>query len=161
MRDLLFMCSELFICWGRGLHWAQQWSEWGVCRPPPPSHYNTLQQLFTAVACSAVRIITHFALIGLARAERVLSVLEPEFATQAALRMKSSVCLMRYHIKVSSNHSVSLEWSEFLATDPEVPGSIPQRFHIFWEAAGLERGPLSLVRATEELLEGKSNGSDL
>jgi hypothetical protein len=26
---------------------------------------------------------------------------------------------------------------------------------IFWEAAGLERGPLSLVRTTEELLEGK------
>jgi hypothetical protein len=34
-------------------------------------------------------------------------------------------------------------WSEFLATDPEVPSS------------GLERGPLSLVRTTEELLEGK------
>jgi hypothetical protein len=26
---------------------------------------------------------------------------------------------------------------------------------IFWEAAGLERGPLSLVRTTEELHEGK------
>jgi hypothetical protein len=25
----------------------------------------------------------------------------------------------------------------------------------FWEAAGLERGPLSLVRTSEELLEGK------
>jgi hypothetical protein len=31
----------------------------------------------------------------------------------------------------------------------------------FWEAAGLERGPLSLVRTTEELLEGKSRGSGL
>jgi hypothetical protein len=28
------------------------------------------------------------------------------------------------------------------------------RFQIFSEAAGLERGPLSLVRTTEELLEG-------
>jgi hypothetical protein len=28
-------------------------------------------------------------------------------------------------------------------------------FQIFWEAAGLEQGPLSLVRTTEELLEGK------
>jgi hypothetical protein len=30
-----------------------------------------------------------------------------------------------------------------------------RRFQIFWEAAGLERGPLSLVRPTEELLEEK------
>jgi hypothetical protein len=29
------------------------------------------------------------------------------------------------------------------------------RFQFFWEAAGLERGPLNLVRTTEELLEGK------
>jgi hypothetical protein len=36
------------------------------------------------------------------------------------------------------------------------PLSIASRHNaIFWEAAGLERGPLSLVRATEELLEGK------
>jgi hypothetical protein len=54
-----------------------------------------------------------------------------------------------------------VQWSEFLATDPEVPDSIPRRFQIFWEAAGLERGPLSLVMTTEELLEGKSGGSGL
>jgi hypothetical protein len=30
-----------------------------------------------------------------------------------------------------------------------------RRFQIFWEAAGLERCPLSLTRTTEELLEGK------
>jgi hypothetical protein len=30
-----------------------------------------------------------------------------------------------------------------------------RRVQIFWEAAGLERGPLSLVRTIEELLEGK------
>jgi hypothetical protein len=30
-----------------------------------------------------------------------------------------------------------------------------RRFQIFSVAAGLERGPLSLVRTTEELLEGK------
>jgi hypothetical protein len=36
-----------------------------------------------------------------------------------------------------------------------------RRFQIFWEAAGLERGPLSLVRTTEELLERKSSGSSL
>jgi hypothetical protein len=35
------------------------------------------------------------------------------------------------------------------------PGFDSRRFQIFWEAAGLERGPLSLERTTEELLEGK------
>jgi hypothetical protein len=32
---------------------------------------------------------------------------------------------------------------------------------IFWEVVGLERGPLSLVSAIEELLERKSSGSGL
>jgi hypothetical protein len=34
-------------------------------------------------------------------------------------------------------------------------------YHIFWEAAGLERGPLSLGRITEELLTWRSSGSGL
>jgi hypothetical protein len=32
---------------------------------------------------------------------------------------------------------------------------------MFWEVVGLERGPLSLVSTTEELLERKSSGSGL
>jgi hypothetical protein len=36
-----------------------------------------------------------------------------------------------------------------------------RRYHIFWEAVGLERGPLSLVSTTEELLERESSGSGL
>jgi hypothetical protein len=32
---------------------------------------------------------------------------------------------------------------------------------ILWEAVGLERGPLSLVSTTEDLLERKSSGSGL
>jgi hypothetical protein len=35
------------------------------------------------------------------------------------------------------------------------PGFDSRSFHIFWEEAGLERGPLSLMRKTEDLLEGK------
>jgi hypothetical protein len=35
------------------------------------------------------------------------------------------------------------------------PGFDSRRFQNFWEAAGLERGPLSVVRTTEELLVGK------
>jgi hypothetical protein len=36
------------------------------------------------------------------------------------------------------------------------PGFDPQRYQIFWEVVGLERGPLSLVRIIEELLERKA-----
>jgi hypothetical protein len=36
-----------------------------------------------------------------------------------------------------------------------------QRYHIFWEVLGLERGPLSLVSTIEELLERKSSGYGL
>jgi hypothetical protein len=36
-----------------------------------------------------------------------------------------------------------------------------QRYQIFGEVVGLERGPLSLVRIIEELLEWKSSGSSL
>jgi hypothetical protein len=36
-----------------------------------------------------------------------------------------------------------------------------RRYHIFWEVERMERGPLSLVSTTEELLERKSSGSGL
>jgi hypothetical protein len=35
------------------------------------------------------------------------------------------------------------------------PGFDSRRYQIFWEVVGLERGPLSLVSTTEELLERK------
>jgi hypothetical protein len=47
-----------------------------------------------------------------------------------------------------------------LVTDPDV-GFDSRRYQIFLEAVGLERGPLSLVRLTEELLERKSSSSGL
>ena len=34
-------------------------------------------------------------------------------------------------------------------------GFDPRRYQIFWVVVGLERGPLSLVRSIEELLEWK------
>jgi hypothetical protein len=36
-----------------------------------------------------------------------------------------------------------------------------RRYQIFWEVVGLERGPFSLVRIIEELLEWKSSGSEI
>jgi hypothetical protein len=41
------------------------------------------------------------------------------------------------------------------------PGFDSRRYQIFWEVVGIERGPLSLVRITEEPLEWKSSGSGL
>jgi hypothetical protein len=38
-------------------------------------------------------------------------------------------------------------------------GFYSRRYQIFWEVVGLERGPLSLVRIIEELLDWKSSGS--
>jgi hypothetical protein len=49
-----------------------------------------------------------------------------------------------------------VQWSEFLTTDPGVPGSI--RGHYKKKVVGLERGPLSLVSTTEELLDRKVAG---
>jgi hypothetical protein len=41
------------------------------------------------------------------------------------------------------------------------PGFDSRRYQIFWEVVGLERGPLSLVRTTEELLGRNNSGSGL
>jgi hypothetical protein len=46
-----------------------------------------------------------------------------------------------------------VQWSEFLATDPEVRvrfPALPEK-----KVVGLERAPLSLVSTTEELLDRK------
>jgi hypothetical protein len=51
-------------------------------------------------------------------------------------------------------------WSEFLATDPEATGSIPRHYKRK-KIVGLERGPLSLVSTTEELLGRNSRSSGL
>jgi hypothetical protein len=41
------------------------------------------------------------------------------------------------------------------------PGFDSRRYQIFGEIVGLERGPLSLVSTTEELLERKRSGSGI
>jgi hypothetical protein len=46
-----------------------------------------------------------------------------------------------------------MQLSEFFTTDPGVPGSIPGLYKK--KIVGLERGPLSLVSTTEELLDRK------
>jgi hypothetical protein len=53
------------------------------------------------------------------------------------------------------------KWSEFLAANPQVPGSVPDSARFSRVAVVLERGSLSLVRISEEELERKSSGFGL
>jgi hypothetical protein len=52
-------------------------------------------------------------------------------------------------------------WSEFLAADPEVSGSIPSATRFSEQQCVLERSLLKLMSINEELLERKSSGSGL
>jgi hypothetical protein len=49
-------------------------------------------------------------------------------------------------------------WLSYRSRDPAFDS---RPYEIFWEVGGLERGPLSLVRTIEELLEWKSSGPGL
>jgi hypothetical protein len=61
-----------------------------------------------------------------------------------------------YNNNDNNNHHQTASvvmWSEFLATDPEAQvrfPALPEK-----KVVGLERGPLSLVSTTEELLDRK------
>jgi hypothetical protein len=67
----------------------------------------------------------------------------PKFSDNNALRI-SAMC--PFHRP--------LLWSSSLATDPE-PGFDSQRYQIFWEVVGLERGALSLVSTMRSYLKEK------
>jgi hypothetical protein len=60
-------------------------------------------------------------------------------------------------ISITVSH---LQWSGFLATDPEIRIRFPA-LPDFLRIVDLERGPLSLVNTTEELLGRESSGSGL
>jgi hypothetical protein len=69
------------------------------------------------------------------------------------------------YVRSTFTHTLSNYVTEFVHLNPlcglvvRVPGSIPGATRFFWEVVALERGQLSLVRITEELLEWKSSGS--
>jgi hypothetical protein len=66
---------------------------------------------------------------------------------------------LRFHNVIYTDDRLEVWWSEYLATNPEVPGSIPDQ--IFWEVVSLELASLSHVSTIEELLGRNSNGSGL
>jgi hypothetical protein len=82
-----------------------------------------------------------------------------------------SVCLF---VSLSVPSSKPIFWIYYMLLRPPLRSSDPsswlqietsgfdsRRYQIFWEVVGLERGPLSLVSTTEELLGRKSSGSGL
>jgi hypothetical protein len=71
------------------------------------------------------------------------------------------ICFInRVSINMLSNyHKWSSSQSSWLQIQRS--GFDSRRYHIFWEVAGPERGPLSLVSTIEELLERQNSGSGL
>jgi hypothetical protein len=54
-----------------------------------------------------------------------------------------------------------VQWSEFLATNPEVPGWVSGHTSFSCDVVGLERGQRRLLRRTEDILEWKCSDSGL
>jgi hypothetical protein len=74
-------------------------------------------------------------------------------------------CWMRFLQTSSKFHTLQWPplWSSGQSSWPQMQrsGFNSRRYQIFWEVVGLERGPLSLVSTTEELLGRTSSGSGL
>jgi hypothetical protein len=64
----------------------------------------------------------------------------------------SFVSLFRYPVNLcKSNYIFNLPYTSYVL----LQSHIQYKYQIFWEVLSLERGPLSLVRIIEELLEWK------
>jgi hypothetical protein len=78
-----------------------------------------------------------------------IKILEPTSTTYFANNFHQSICLDRPPLWSSGQSScLQIQRSEFDC----------RRYQIFWGVVGLERGPLSLVSTTEDLLGRKSSG---
>jgi hypothetical protein len=81
--------------------------------------------------------------------------------TVPVLSILSSTCI-KYTFKSEGISKLSIylfRLDRLCGLVVRVPDS--RRYQIFWEVVGLERGPLSLMSTTEELLERKSSGPGL
>jgi hypothetical protein len=79
----------------------------------------------------------------------------PQEQCMSEQRCHGDVKLDNFESIMSPQTASVVLWPEFLATDLEVRVRFPA-LPDFLEVVGLERGPLSLVSTTEELLERKS-----
>jgi hypothetical protein len=76
----------------------------------------------------------------------------PELQTQLQLQDAQFCTVISSNVIIYLGETV-VQWSEFLATDPEARvrfPALPEK-----KKWGLERGPLSIVSTTEELLDRK------
>jgi hypothetical protein len=69
-----------------------------------------------------------------------------------------STCLIRVSKSCDRLGGLEVRLSGYRSRGPEFDS---RPYQIFWEVGGLERGPLSLVRTIEELLEWKSRDPGL
>jgi hypothetical protein len=83
------------------------------------------------------------------------------------MRIKK-IHLLPFSLSLSLSHSLLKFVDRLCGLEVRVPGYRSRgpgfdsrRYQFFWEVVGLERGLLSLMRITEELLEWKSSGSGL
>jgi hypothetical protein len=67
-------------------------------------------------------------------------------------------CYVYHHIKLDRLCGLVVRVSGYRSRGP---GFDSRPYQIFWEVGGLERGPLSLVRTIEELIEWKSSSCGL
>jgi hypothetical protein len=70
------------------------------------------------------------------------------------LEKASSVCERPIRRDIDNSLHCSA-YGDRLCYRSKGPGFDPRTYKIFWEVAGLERGPLSLVRTTEERLRSR------
>jgi hypothetical protein len=65
--------------------------------------------------------------------------------------------ILKYYLERNDRlYGLVVRVPDYRGPDYRGPGYDSRRCQIFWEVLGLERGPLSLVRTTEELLGRKS-----
>jgi hypothetical protein len=84
----------------------------------------------------------------------LVALLDKKFPTFCGTRRFSAVFTRAHHWFLSYDI-----WIQFILKNWHIFGFDSRRYQIFWEVVGLERGPLSLVSTTEELLERNSSGS--
>jgi hypothetical protein len=155
---MLIFCLDLSMCW----RWRLKNISW------LSTDYVTLH--YKRYTCSYIKyvIISKLNLLGLLgtqyRRPDEIRTVEPKWTVPLKPKLSNVDDPKTVHLNVNQPLSFSIllisptasvvQWSELLATDPEVRAWF-RHYQIFWEKVGLERGPLSLVSTTEELLGKK------
>jgi hypothetical protein len=129
-----------------------------LCRPPRPLYWDSFTSRLEIRSCD----------LSTSMPSGFMSYCCPHlqsFETSdsgAAVSVSRCEVLTRWNINRAWNLRPPL-WSSGRSSRLQIqrPGFDSRHYQNFWEAVGLEWGPLSLVSTTEELLERQSSGFDL